>query len=301
VVKLFYSDIFVLPLPEGHRFPIQKYTLLRQRIMSDGLVGGEDLQVPEPASLEQLLLVHHADYLARVFQGYLSEKEVRRIGFPWSPQMVERSRRSVGGTISACRAALEDGISANLAGGTHHAYPDHGEGYCVFNDVAIAARAVQAEGLVRRVLILDCDVHQGNGTAAIFSNDPCVFTFSIHGEKNFPFLKERSDLDIALPDETSDRAYIEALKTGIRASIDRAETGLVIYLAGADPFMGDRLGRLALTKQGLAERDKLVFEACRAAGLPVAITMAGGYARQIEDTVDIHFQTIKAALEHATF
>jgi len=269
--------------------------------MITGLVDPGDLHMPEPASIDQLRHVHDSDYLERVFQGRLSDKEVRRIGFPWSAQLVERSRRSVAATICASRAAVEEGVSANLAGGTHHAYPDHGEGYYVFNDVAIAARTMQAEGIVHGVLILDCDVHQGNGTAAIFASDPSVFTFSIHGEKNFPFHKEHSDLDIALPDKADDRTYLAALDSGLQVSIARARAELVIYLAGADPFMGDRLGRLALSKPGLTRRDRLVLDYCRAARLPVAITMAGGYARQIEDTVDIHYQTVQIALEYATF
>jgi acetoin utilization deacetylase AcuC-like enzyme len=231
--------------------------------------------------------------------GTLSEKEARRIGFPWSPQLLERSRRSAGGTIAACRSALQDGLSAYLGGGTHHAYPDHGEGYCVFNDVAVAVRSLQFEGGFRRAVILDCDVHQGNGTAAIFGGDPSVFTFSIHGEKNFPFHKESGDLDIPLPDGCGDEAYLAALQRGVQASLERAQSGLAVYIAGADPFVGDRLGRLALSKAGLAERDRLVLELCRLAGLPVAIVLGGGYARNVEDTVDIHMQTIRLAADIA--
>jgi acetoin utilization deacetylase AcuC-like enzyme len=223
---------------------------------------------------------------------------MRRIGFPWSPAMVERSRRSSGATIEACRAALAEGVAANLAGGTHHAFAEHGEGYCIFNDSAVAARAMQAEGRVQRVLILDCDVHQGNGTAAILQGDDTIFTFSIHGANNFPFRKQKSDLDIDLPDRTSDDAYLDALEGGVIASLERARPELVIYLAGADPYFDDRLGRLALTKGGLAERDRLVFHYCRRVGLPITITMAGGYARRISDTVDIQFQTLVLAGAH---
>lgn len=296
-MKIFYTDHFVLPLPEGHRFPMPKYALLHQRVAEAGLASSGDLRVPEAASDEQILRVHEASYLERVKNGLLSEKEVRRIGFPWSPQMVERSRRSVGGTIEACRSALDDRIAVSLAGGTHHAYPDHGEGYCVFNDVAIAIRDLQVRGCLRRAVIIDCDVHQGNGTAAIFQDDPSVYTFSIHGEKNFPLEKEASDLDIALPDGSGDERYMEALQTGVGLAIERAGAELAVYLAGADPFGGDRLGRMKLSKAGLAERDRLVFRSCFEAGLPVAVTMAGGYARQVEDTVDIHFQTVKIAAE----
>ena len=298
-MKAFYSDHFVLPLPEGHRFPMGKYSMLREKVLACQLIPPEYLVIPEAASDEQILRVHSETYLERVKTGTLSEREIRRIGFPWSPEMVERSRRSVGGTIQACRAALGDSISANLAGGTHHAYPDHGEGFCVFNDSAVAARAMQAEGRCRRVVILDCDVHQGNGTAAIFAGDPTVFTFSIHGAKNFPFHKEQSDLDVALEDGTGDEAYLDALHLGVRQALDRFNPDLAIYLAGADPFYQDRLGRLALSKAGLAGRDRVVLDLCRSAGLPVAVVMAGGYAREVEDTVDIHLQTIRLAVQVA--
>lgn len=295
VLKLYFSDHFVIPLPEGHRFPIDKYALLRRRVESDGLYPQVTLTVPEAASEADLLRVHTPDYVAKVLDGRLNEREIRRIGFPWSPGLVQRSLRSVGGTIAAGRAALKDGLAANLAGGTHHAYADHGEGFCVFNDTAVAARALQAAGLARRVVILDCDVHQGNGTAAIFADDDSVFTFSIHGMKNFPFHKEPSDLDIGLEDGASDEAFLEAAEHGVRESIDRARADLAFYIAGADPFWGDRLGRLAVSKSGLAQRDEIVFEACQRAGLPAAIVMGGGYAKQIDDTVDIHFQTLKIA------
>ncbi len=298
-MKAFYSDHFVLPLPEGHRFPMQKYAMLRQRVVESCLLPAEDLLVPDAASDEQILRVHDLDYFLRLTNGQLSKKEIRRIGFPWSPQMVERSRRSVGGTIEACRAALQDGIAVNLAGGTHHAYPDHGEGFCVFNDIAVAARAMQAEDLVRRIAVIDCDVHQGNGTAAIFEGDISVFTFSIHGENNFPLHKEISDLDIALPDRTEDNEFLKALQQGAQIALEEFEPDLVLYLAGADPLSGDRLGRLSLTKAGLAARDRLVLGLCRSAHVPVVVTMSGGYARQVEDTVDIHFQTVKIALEYS--
>jgi len=299
-MKLFYHDHFVLPLPDGHRFPMQKYALLRQRVIADGLPASAELLVPQAASRWELRLAHDAGYIERVFQGRLSDKELRRLGFPWSPQLVERSRRSVGGTIGACRAALEEGIAISLAGGTHHAYADHGEGYCVFNDCAVAARLMQVEMRARRIVILDCDVHQGNGTAAIFAGDDSVFTFSIHGEKNFPFHKEQSDLDIALADGTGDAAYLEALELGLQQALEKAQADLAIYLAGADPFVHDRLGRLALTKAGLAERDRMVLERCRTASLPIAIVMAGGYASRVEDTVDIHYQTIRLACAMST-
>ncbi len=295
-MKIFYHDTFVLPLPEKHRFPMSKYSLLRHRVVAERLVPPGDLRIAPPAGDDDLLRVHTADYLERVKQGTLTPQEVRRIGFPWSPQMVERSRRSVGSTIAACRFALLEGVAVNLAGGTHHAGPDWGQGFCVFNDAAVAARVMQAEGRVQRVVILDCDVHQGNGTAVIFQNDPTVYTFSIHGEKNFPFHKEQSDLDIALPDGTEDAAYLEALTAGLEQALTEAGADLAIYLAGADPHEGDTLGRLSLTKAGLAQRDRLVLDACRRRGVPVAVTMAGGYGRDVHDTVDIHLQTVRQAL-----
>jgi acetoin utilization deacetylase AcuC-like enzyme len=297
-MDLFYADHFVLPLPEGHRFPMAKYHLLRQRVIESRLVDPERLIIPPAATAAELGLVHHPDYLDKVFNGYLNEREIRRIGFPWSEQMVERARRSVGGTIAACRSALADGVAANLAGGTHHAYPDHGEGYCVFNDVAVAARVMQQEGRLKKVVILDCDVHQGNGTAAIFQGDDSVFTFSIHGSKNFPFHKEASSLDIALPDGTGDEAYLQALEHGLGEAIEQSAAELAIYVSGADPFLGDRLGRLELSKDGLAQRDRLVLSSCWQAGLPVAITMAGGYSKDVNDTVDIHFKTLQIAQEY---
>jgi acetoin utilization deacetylase AcuC-like enzyme len=294
-MNVFYTDQFVLPLPEGHRFPMQKYALLRERVVAEGIVAIDDLAVPEAADDATLGRAHTRGYLERATGGLLSASEQRLIGFPWSPLMIERSRRSSGATIAACRAALREGVGVNLAGGTHHAFADRGEGFCVFNDSAVAARAIQAEGRAARVLIVDCDVHQGNGTAAICADDPSIFTFSIHGANNYPFDKERSDLDIALPDDTGDDEYLHALDAGLREAIARARAELAIYLAGADPFAGDKLGRLSLSKAGLAARDTLVFGTLRAAGLPVAVSMAGGYARDVNDTVDIHARTVALA------
>lgn len=299
-MRVYYSDQYVIPLPSDHRFPMRKYAMLRERVEILCSLGPWELAASEPASDDDILAVHFAAYLERVKAGALTEQEVRRIGFPWSPNLVERSRRSVGGTLAACRSALYDGVAANLAGGTHHAYPDHGEGYCVFNDVAIAARRMQRERLARRIAILDCDVHQGNGTAAVFAEDTTVFTFSIHGAKNFPFQKENSDLDLALDDNTGDEPYLELLDAALNTAIESSKADLAIYLAGADPYFDDRLGRLALTKKGLKARDQLVFETCRKHGIPLAIVMAGGYARQVEDTVDIHLATVRAAARLAS-
>jgi len=294
-VQLFYTDVFVLPLPAGHRFPMEKYSRLRAALLASGEFSESDFHLPHAASDEELGRAHDRAYIEAVSTGTLSPAALKAIGFPWSPGMVERSRRSAGATIAACRAALIDGVAANLAGGTHHAFRDRGEGFCVFNDAAVAARAMQAEGRARRVLIVDCDVHQGNGTASILRGDDSVFTFSMHGARNFPFDKEESDLDIELPDGCTDAAYLLRLQEGLETAFDLSHTDLVIYLAGADPYGDDRLGRLGLSFEGLAERDRHVFAQCRLRDTPVAIAMAGGYARQIDDTVHIHSTTIRLA------
>jgi acetoin utilization deacetylase AcuC-like enzyme len=298
-MKAFYSDHFVIPLPEGHRFPIQKYALLRQAVIDGGIVAPENLLIPEPASDDQILYAHDADYLRRVIAGQLTVHEIRRVGLPWSPELVCRARRSVGGTIRACRAALQEGVAVNLAGGTHHAFRNHGQGFCLLNDMVIATRTMQAEGRLQRVVIIDCDVHQGNGTASITADDPNIFTFSIHCEQNFPLHKEQSDLDIGLPKGTGDDAYLKALESGLQRSLEWADAELAIYQAGADPHEGDRLGHLALTHAGLSQRDRMVFDRCRQAGLPVAVVMGGGYGRRIQDTVKVHLETVRLAARAA--
>jgi acetoin utilization deacetylase AcuC-like enzyme len=295
-MKIFYADHYVLPLPPGHRFPMAKYSELRRRVTEAPWLERNMLHVPYAASEDEIVRAHSADYLRRVMAGELSAKEIRRVGFPWTPQMVERSRRSAGATLEACRTALQHGCGVNLAGGTHHAFHDHGEGYCVFNDAAIAARAMLGEGRAARIAIVDCDVHQGNGTAAITLGDESIFTFSIHAAKNFPFKKERSDLDVELADDTGDQEYLARLAAALAETLARAQPDLIIYLAGADPFERDRLGRLKLTKDGLRARDALVLDACRKRDIPVAIAMAGGYGYDIADTVDIHFQTVELAV-----
>jgi acetoin utilization deacetylase AcuC-like enzyme len=294
-LTLYYADPFVLPLPPGHRFPMAKYARLRERLADSGEFRADDFRVPEAARDDQVVRAHCPDYLGRVRAGALSGEEMRRIGFPWSEAMVERSLRSAGATVAAARDALAQGWSANLAGGTHHAFRERGEGFCVFNDAAIAARAMQAEAAIARVAVIDCDVHQGNGTAAILRGDDSVFTFSIHGARNFPFRKERSDLDIELPDGTGDEEYLRSLGRGLEETLARSRPQLAIYLAGADPHEGDRLGRLALTKEGLARRDAMVLSRLRDAGIAVAIAMAGGYGRNLDDTVDIHAATVLTA------
>ncbi len=294
-MELYYSDTFVLPLPPGHRFPMEKYALLRSALLASGDFTPDELHLPPAADDNTLSLAHCPQYIQRVSQGLLSADEQRAIGFPWTPAMVERSRRSAGATLAAARAALRDGVAANLAGGTHHAHYDRGEGFCVFNDAAVTARALQAAGLVRRVAIIDCDVHQGNGTAHILGRDPSVFTCSLHGARNFPFDKAQSHLDIELPDETGDASYLAALDQALTQAIAAGPYDLCIYLAGADPYMDDRLGRLSLTKAGLLARDRQVLETFRKRHIPVVLAMAGGYARPIEDTVDIHAATIRLA------
>lgn len=275
---------------------MEKYRKLRERVTAAPWFHPSMLRMPEAASLSALELAHDPAYIQRCLQGQLEEREIRKIGFPWSAAMIERSRRSCGATIEACRAALAEGCGVNLAGGTHHAFRDRGEGYCVFNDSAVAARLMQVEGRVKRLVIVDCDVHQGNGTASILRGDDSIFTFSIHGAKNFPFRKEKSDLDIELADQTQDGEYLEKLQGGLTEAFQRSRPELALYLAGADPFVGDRLGRLGLSKEGLAHRDRLVFSACLAAGVPIAVAMAGGYAPLVEDIVDIHFQTVELAV-----
>lgn len=291
-----YSDRYMVPLAHTHPFPMSKYRLVRERLLEEGSITHQHLIEPPLASDEDILLVHTEEYWFRCVRGGLTAQEVRRIGFPWSEGLVSRSRAAVQGTILAAKNALRDGVASNLAGGTHHAYPDHGEGYCVLNDIAIATRVLWRDGLVERVAVIDCDVHQGNGTAAIFQDDPDVFTFSIHGEKNFPARKEQSKLDIHLPDGVSDNEYLAILRERIPGILDNFRPDFVFYQAGVDPFERDRLGRLKLTLGGLKRRDELVITACRDRDLPLVTTMGGGYAKDIGDTVEAHCNTVRVAL-----
>jgi len=299
-IDAFSTDLFVLPLPQGHRFPMQKYRMLRESI-SDW--PGIRLCEPPAATDEQLALAHSPDYVHALVNNRLSPLEMRAIGFPWSPQMVERSRRSTGATIAAAEAAVvgrRSGgapIAINLAGGTHHAGPARGEGFCCFNDAAVAARVLQRTEGLRRVAVLDMDVHQGNGTAEIFQADSSVVTVSVHGANNYPFRKQQSDLDLALEDGAGDGEYLTALEQALDFLSSQSELDLLIYLAGADPLEQDRLGRLSVSLTGLSARDRRVF--CWALGerLPVAVAMAGGYSSPIDPTVAAHRQTIQAALD----
>ncbi|HWP10568.1 MAG TPA: histone deacetylase [Ramlibacter sp.] len=300
-MQVFYASQFTLPLPPGHRFPMEKYQLLRDRLAAE--LPAVKLMQAMPASDGELALAHSPAYIRAISEGQLDPKLMREIGFPWSLAMAERARRSVGATIGACRLGFTEGISANIAGGTHHSHADRGGGFCVFNDAAVAARLMQAEyarahARPLQVAIIDLDVHQGNGTASIFRHDPSVFTFSLHGEKNFPFRKEASDLDIALPDGCGDDEYLQALETGMDELERRFEPGLVIYLAGADPHEGDRLGRLKLTWDGLEARDRRVFDWAWQRRIPLAFAMAGGYGARIEDTVQAQVNTFRVAVQY---
>jgi len=297
VLHVFYSDHFVLPLPPGHRFPMAKYRMIREGV--EHAVENLELHEALAASDGVLALAHHPSYVDLVSRGMLPERAQKEIGFPWSLQMVERSRRSVGATIAACRSALAQGVAVNLAGGTHHAYADHGAGFCVFNDAAVAARLMQAERRVARVAVIDLDVHQGNGTASILARDDSVFTLSLHGAHNYPFEKEQSDLDVALPDGITDSDYLAALQEALSLLLQDFAPQLIIYLAGADPHEGDRLGRMKLSMAGLAARDRKVFELGLQYRIPIAVTMAGGYGRNIEDTVAVHVQTVTLAGQYA--
>jgi acetoin utilization deacetylase AcuC-like enzyme len=293
------SAHYVIALPDGHRFPIAKYALLRDAVVAEGVVEPARLHDPARAPMEDVRRVHRADYLERLTKGTMPVAEQRVLGFPWSEGLVERSFRASGGTLEAAEHSLRAGVAMNLAGGTHHAFDTHGEGFCVLNDVAIAVRALRARGLIRRAAIVDLDVHQGNGTHAIFADDDATFTFSMHGARNYPFRKVAGRLDVELDDGAGDTAYLERLADALPKVLATARADLVFYLAGADPHEGDTLGRLKLTFDGLMRRDALVLESCRAVGVPVVIAIAGGYGRDINDTVRVHVNTARIARSFA--
>ena len=300
-MKAFYSDHFVLPLPEGHRFPMAKYSMLREELVQE-LSAVQMFEAPA-ATEGELALAHAPDYVQAVKSGTLSPEALREIGFPWTPAMAERSIRSAGASIAAGRAALKEGISGTLAGGTHHASANQGGGFCVFNDIAGTARVLQMEYFRQtkktlQVLVVDLDVHQGNGTASIFANDPSVFTLSLHGEKNFPFRKVPSDLDVGLPDGCTDGPYLEALNRALIEMSERFKPDFLIYLAGADAHEGDRLGRLKLTEAGMAARDQKVFDWALASNIPMIICMGGGYGHDLRSTVAVQMNTWRLALRH---
>lgn len=291
--RVFYSPYYYADIGEGHVFPIRKFELVRDRLLVEGTLLPEEIVEPEPATVEDACLIHTEDYVSRLVEGTLTAKEIRKLGLPWSKSLVRRSFLATSGTINAAKTALVTGVASNLAGGTHHAYPDRGEGFCVLNDVAVAISVLRKEKLAERFLIVDLDVHQGNGTASIFASDPNVFTFSMHGAKNYPLFKENSSLDIELPDKTGDAEYLETLGESLhRLSMYAAD--VIFYLAGADPYEKDKLGRLGLTIEGLKTRDEMVCNFAKENGTPIVTTMSGGYAQNIEDTVEIHCNTLRA-------
>ena len=291
--RIFYSPYYYADIGEGHVFPIKKFEFVRDKLLEEGTLQSSEIFEPQPAEIEDVLLVHTEDYILRLRDGTLTAKEIRKLGLPWSKSLVRRSFLAVSGTINAAKLALENRVASNLAGGTHHAFPDRGEGFCVMNDVAVAIEVLKRDGLAKRFLIIDCDVHQGNGTAFIFKDDEAVFTFSIHGAKNYPLFKESSNLDIELPDKTSDDEYLETLNEALpRVFLHNPD--IVFYLGGADPFEKDKLGRLNLTMNGLMKRDEAVLSFAKERDVPIVTVMSGGYAQDINDTVEIHCNTIRA-------
>ncbi len=291
--RIFYSPYYYADIGENHVFPIKKFELVRDKLLAEGTLQSSEVFEPQPAEIEDVLLVHNEDYVSRLRNGELTAKEVRKLGLPWSESLVRRTFLAVSGTINAARHALINGIASNLAGGTHHAFSDRGEGFCVLNDVAVAIEVLRKENLAKRFLIIDCDVHQGNGTAFIYKTDEPVFTFSMHGAKNYPLFKEISNLDIELPDKTADKEYLETLSEAL-PRIFLHDPDIVFYLGGADPFEKDKLGRLSLTFEGLIKRDEMVLRFAKERDVPIVTLMSGGYGKDINDTVEIHSNTIRA-------
>jgi len=291
-MQVFYSPRYYAEIGQAHIFPIRKFELVRDRLLAERTLNPSEIVEPSPAPLEDVLLVHTEDYVTRLCNNQLTGKEIRRLGLPWTESLVRRSFYAVGGTLAATQSALANGYSSNLAGGTHHSFADRGEGFCVFNDVAIAIRVMRARQLIRRAAIVDCDVHQGNGTATIFADDDETFTFSMHGANNYPLFKAHSTLDVELPDGTPDSEYLDFLVRHLPA-VFAHEPEIVFYLAGADPFAGDKLGRLALSIDGLRERDAYVVRECYEREIPIVTVMSGGYGKDINDTIEIHCNTIR--------
>ena len=296
-MRVSYCEGYCVPLPEQHPFPMGKFSALQHILLREGLIQDKDIVVPEQATWDDLRLVHTRDYLHKLAQGGLSRKEERRLGLPWSEALVRRSRLAVGGTLQAARMALKDSISANLAGGTHHAFPSFGEGFCVLNDVAVAIAVLRREEVIERALVIDLDVHQGNGTAVACQDEEAVYTFSMHGEKNFPFVKERSSLDVGLDDGLTDGEYVEIMAAHLPKVLEAAQADIVFYLAGVDLVAGDRYGRLALSRAGLRARDRMVLERVKATGAALVLLLSGGYAPTPQDTADLHAEAHRVARE----
>jgi len=297
-MKCAYHAGYAIALTPGHPFPMSKYPLLMDRLLAEGLLAAGDVLEPEPLDLETLLLAHSREYLDKLMTSTLSASEQRRLGLPWSEALWLRSRLASAGTLLAARAALDEGMAANLAGGTHHAFADHGEGFCVLNDVAIAIKRLRAEGRIERAVVIDLDVHQGNGTAAIFAGDETVFTFSMHGEANYPTQKMRSSLDVGLPAGTGDAEYLAALDARMPAVFTAARADIAFYVAGVDVMTGDRYGKLALTESGLCARERMIVAAVRDRGIPLVIVLGGGYASSRERTAELHTHVFREAARY---
>lgn len=297
MLKIAYSPVYRYSLPEGHRFPMIKYELLPEQLVYEGTVSEDQFFHPEQLTREEILLTHGSEYLDKLENQTLSKKEIRQIGFPMTTALVERGKFIAKGTYDCALYAMENGVAMNIAGGTHHAFKDHGEGFCVYNDFAIASNLLLQRKLVNKILIVDLDVHQGNGTASIFNSNPNVFTFSMHGAKNYPVRKEQSDLDIGVPDKTEDANYLKRLEETLPQLIDKVAPDFIFYLSGVDVLETDKLGRLSMTLEGCKERDRLVLEICHKNEIPVAISMGGGYSEEIRHIIDAHANTFRMAQE----
>ena len=297
MLKIAYSPIYKYELPEGHRFPMEKYELIPEQLLYEGTISPEHFFHPTALADDEILLTHTAEYLHKLNTQSLSAKEIRAIGFPMSEQLISRGKHIANGTLQCAKYAIQYGISMNIAGGTHHSYADHGEGFCIFNDIAIASNILLHDGAVSKILIVDLDVHQGNGTAKIFENEPRVFTFSMHGAKNYPGRKEKSDLDIGLADGTEDSTYLAILKDTLPSLLKKVKPEMVFYLSGVDILATDKLGRLSVSIDGCKERDRYVLQTCREQGLPVCVSMGGGYSPNIKDIITAHANTFRVAAE----
>ncbi|MEL6842707.1 MAG: histone deacetylase [Bacteroidota bacterium] len=296
-LKIAYSPIYKYQLPDGHRFPMEKYELIPEQLLYEGTITEDNLFHPPALDDETILLTHDAEYWRRLQQLELTRKEIRKIGFPLSENLVRRGTHIANGTILCAKYAQQFGVAMNVAGGTHHSFTDHGEGFCLLNDIAIASNYFLREGLASKILVVDLDVHQGNGTAKIFENEDRVFTFSMHGAKNYPLRKEQSDLDIGLPDKTTDEPYLKQLRETLPRLIDQVEPDLIFYLSGVDVLATDKLGRLSMSMEGCKERDRFVFEQCRKNEIPVAVSMGGGYSVRVAHIVEAHANTFRVAQE----